>query len=274
MKVVKTLQQRYRYSLIVLRELVKTDFKLRYQGSLLGMMWSVLRPLLLFVVMYVVFVRFLRFGAGIPHFAVSLLFATTLWSFFGEATSVGMRSIVDQGGLLRKINIPRYIFVVSATVNSLINLVISMAVLLVFAVINQVEFRWYVVLVPLVILQLYLLALGVAFLSSSLYVKFRDIAPIWDVILQAGFYATPIIYPISMIANTSGLAAKLMMIVNPVAQIIQDARHLLIYEGTETVWTFSNHWYYGLIPVTVSLVIFVIGALVFRKQSRSFTEEV
>ena len=103
----ETLQKiadRYRYSLILLRELVKTDFKLRYQGSMLGMVWSVLKPLMLFAVMYVVFVRFLRFGAGIPHFAVSLLLAQTLWSFFQESTSQGMRAIVDRGDLLRKIN--------------------------------------------------------------------------------------------------------------------------------------------------------------------------
>ena len=277
----ETLQKiadRYRYSWILLRELVKTDFKLRYQGSMLGMVWSVLKPLMLFAVMYVVFVRFLRFGAGIPHFAVSLLLAQTLWSFFQESTSQGMRAIVDRGDLLRKINFPRYIVVISSTVSAFINLLISLVVVLIFMIINGVEFRLTILLFPLIVVELYVFALAVAFLLSTLYVKFRDIGHIWDVVMQIWFYITPIIYPLSQIISMSGfgmVVAKLMLIVNPMAQIIQDARYVLVTTQTETIWNTvgSGTPLLKIIPIVLTLVLFAIGVVVFRKHSRTFAED-
>ena len=277
----ETLQKiadRYRYSWILLRELVKTDFKLRYQGSMLGMMWSVLKPLMLFAVMYVVFVRFLRFGAGVPHFAVSLLLAQTLWSFFQESTSQGMRAIVDRGDLLRKINFPRYIVVISSTVSAFINLLISLVVVLIFMIINGVEFRLTILLFPLIVIELYIFALAVAFLLSTLYVKFRDIGHIWDVVMQIWFYVTPIIYPLSQIISMSGfglVVAKLMLIVNPMAQIIQDARYVLVTTQTETIWNTvgAGTPLLKIIPIVLTLVLFAIGVVVFRKHSRTFAED-
>ena len=113
--VIKRLQERYHYALVVFKELVKTNFKLRYQGSYLGVLWSVLQPLMLFAVMYVVFVKFLKFTDGTPTFPISLLCGTCLWQFFTESTSMGMRSIVDRGDLLRKIHFPNYIIVAATT---------------------------------------------------------------------------------------------------------------------------------------------------------------
>ena len=274
----RKIADRYRYSWILLRELVKTDFKLRYQGSMLGMVWSVLKPLMLFAVMYVVFVRFLRFGAGIPHFAVSLLLAQTLWSFFQESTSQGMRAIVDRGDLLRKINFPRYIVVISSTVSAFINLLISLVVVLIFMIINGVEFRPTLLLFPLIVIELYIFALAIAFLLSTLYVKFRDIGHIWDVVMQIWFYVTPIIYPLSQIINMSGfglMVAKLMLIVNPMAQIIQDARYVLVTPQTETIWNTvgAGTPLLKIVPIVLSIGLFVVGVIVFRKHSRTFAEE-
>ena len=263
--------ERYRYSWVLLKELVRTDFKLRYQGSVLGMAWSVLKPMMLFAIMYVVFVRFLRFGEGIPHFAVSLLMATVLWSFFTEATGSGMRSIVDRGGLLRKINFPKYIIVISATVSALINLVINLAVVLVFAVINGVDFRWSALLVPVFILELYVLALALAFLLSALYVKFRDVQHIWDVLMQGAFYATPIIYPVSMIVAVSPLVAKVMML-NPVAQVIQDVRYNLVTTQTDTTWSMIDKWWVAIIPIVIVGALIVGASMYFRKNSKKFAE--
>ena len=273
---VAKITDRYRYSWILLRELVKTDFKLRYQGSMLGMLWSVLKPLMLFAVMYVVFVRFLRFGAGIPHFAVSLLLAQTLWSFFQEATGNGMRAVVDRGDLLRKINFPKYIVVISSTVSAFINLLISLVVVLIFMIINGVEFRWTILLFPLLVIELYLFALAIAFLLSTLYVKFRDIGHIWDVIMQVWFYITPIIYPLSQIIDMGwSIIAKLILIVNPVAQIIQDARYALVTTQTETIWNTVTGSLAPLriIPIIAVIGLFAIGVVVFRKHSRKFAED-
>jgi len=257
---------------ILLRELVKTDFKLRYQGSLLGHLWSVLRPLLMFAIMYTVFVHFLRFGAGIPHFAIALLLAQVLWSFFAEATGQGMMSIVNRGDLLRKINFPKYIIVISSTIGALINLGINLCVVLVFAIINGVEFHWYILLAPLLIIQLYILAVGLAFGLSALYVKFRDIGQIWDVIIQGAYFATPIIYPISMISAISPIAAKVLML-NPMAQIIQDMRYLVVSPANVTVWQL-NSWYYAIIPVVLSLTIIIFSSIFFSRRSKRFAEDI
>ncbi len=267
---------KYRYSWILLRELVKTDFKLRYQGSMLGMAWSVLKPLMLFAVMYVVFVRFLRFGAGIPHFAVSLLLAQTLWAFFQEATSQGMQAIVGRGDLLRKLKFPKYIVVVSSTVSALINLVISLFVVLIFMIVNGVEFRPTILLFPLVVVELYIFALGIAFLLSTMFVRFRDIGHIWDVIMQAWFYATPIIYPLTQLINVGWLSiAKLVLMLNPIAQIIQDARYLVVTTQTETVWGLVGQqcWLLKLIPLLIIAVVLLAGVTVFRRRSPYFAEE-
>ena len=265
--------QRYRYSWILLKELVKTGFKLRYQGSMLGMAWSVLKPMMLFAIMYVVFVQFLRFGEGIPHFAVSLLVAIVLWSFFTEATGQGMQSIVGRGDLLRKINFPKYIIVISATVSALINLAINLAVVLVFAIINGVEFRLNILLVPILILELYVLALALAFLLSALYVKFRDIQHIWDVLMQGLFYATPIIYPVAMIAVINTTAAKVMMM-NPVAQVIQDVRYNLVTTQTDTVWNFIDNRWIALIPIFIVFFLIIISLIYFRRNSKKFAEAI
>ncbi|MFC2447365.1 MAG: ABC transporter permease [Candidatus Nanoperiomorbus sp.] len=267
---------KYRYSWILLRELVKTDFKLRYQGSMLGMAWSVLKPLMLFAVMYVVFVRFLRFGAGIPHFAVSLLLAQTLWAFFQEATSQGMQAIVGRGDLLRKLNFPKYIVVVSSTVSALINLVISLFVVLIFMIVNGVEFRPTILLFPLVVVELYIFALGIAFLLSTMFVRFRDIGHIWDVIMQAWFYATPIIYPLTQLINVGWLSiAKLVLMLNPIAQIIQDARYLVVTTQTETIWGLVGQqcWFLKLIPLLIIAIVLLVGVTVFRRRSPYFAEE-
>lgn len=275
---IANLRKRYHYSWVVLKELVKTDFQLRYQGSFLGIAWSVLKPLMLFCVMYVVFVRFLKFSDGTPTFPLVLLLGISLWNFFAEATSMGLSAITGRGDLLRKVDFPRYIVVVSATIGALISLAINMCVVVIFCIFSGVvHFTWRVLLLPLNFAEYYLLALGVALLLATLNVYFRDIQHIWEVVMQALFYATPIIYPLSMVTGQLGqhygpMITKAMLL-NPAAQIIQDIRHNLIApETTQTVWTEFNHVGYALIPIALTLVILAWGVSVFRKHSRKFAE--
>jgi ABC-2 type transport system permease protein len=267
------LREKYRYSVILLKELVRTDFKLRYEGSTLGMVWSALKPLLLFAVMYVVFVRFLKFGAGIPHFTVMLFLGVVFWQFFAEATGQGMTSIVTRGDILRKINIPKYIIVISTTVSALINFGINMVVVFIFAVINGVEFSWSMLwLIPLVI-ELFIFSLSVAFILSALYVKFRDLSHIWDVILQAGYFGTPIIYPLSMVlgASATGALAGKLLLMNPMAQMIQDARNVVV-ASTDTIWNTIDNPLVVAIPFAIILILLVISMTYFRRASKRFTE--
>ena len=272
--VIKRLRERYHYALVVFKELVKTNFKLRYQGSYLGVLWSVLQPLMLFAVMYVVFVKFLKFTDGTPTFPISLLCGTCLWQFFTESTSMGMRSIVDRGDLLRKIHFPNYIIVAATTMGSMISLAINLGVVILFGFFAHAHYTWRVITVIPSILQLYAISLGVALLLGSLYVYFRDIGHIWDVILQALFYATPIIYPLSMVQKNPEFswAADFMMLM-PTTQTIMDIRHnLLSPEYVPTIWTVVDNKILCLIPYVLSVLVLWLGVHVFRKYSAKFAE--
>lgn len=265
----------YKGNRVLLKELTKTDFKLRYQGSVLGYLWALLRPLMMFAILYVVFGQLLRFGGDIPHYPVYLLAGTTLWSFFTECTNQGIQAIVTRGELIRKICFPKYIVVVSATLTAVINLLINLVVVVVFALINGVTPTWTWLLVPVFLFEFYCLALGISFLLGAINVKYRDITSIWDVLTQALFYAVPIIYPITMIAATSETAAKVLLI-NPIAQIIQDVRYCLITRETITTWNYVGveHWFWKIIPIAITLILLVWGSWYFRKKSKKFAEEI
>ena len=258
---------------ILLKELTKTDFKLRYQGSVLGYLWALLRPLMMFAILYIVFAKLLKLGNDIPHYPVYLLVGTTMWSFFTECTSQGIQAIIQRGDLLRKIAFPKYVVVISATLTAVINMLINLGVIVIFALINGVipSLSW--LLVPFSLIELYALSLGLAFFLGAHNVKYRDVTSIWDVLVQALFYAVPIIYPVSMVASTSMLAAKVILI-NPIAQIIQDIRFNMITTETVTSWNFLGSPMLCIVPIVIVLTVLVIGALTFRKKSKFFAEEV
>lgn len=270
MRIPQVLNKRNR---ILLKELTKTDFKLRYQGSVLGYLWALLRPLMMFAIMYIVFAKLLKIGNDIPHYPVYLLCGTTMWSFFTECTSQGIQSIIIRGDLLRKISFPKYIVVVSATLTAVINMLINLFVIVIFALINGVEPSLNWLFVPLSLVEIYILSLGIAFLLGSINVKYRDVTSIWDVLIQALFYAVPIIYPISMVASTSTFAAKAILL-NPIAQAIQDIRFNLITTETVTTWNFIANPWIKAIPIILCVVVLILASLFFRKKSKFFAEEI
>lgn len=271
-KPLEALAHRYHYSIVVLKELVKTDFKLRYQGSFLGIAWSVIKPLMLFGIMYAVFVRFLHFTDGTPQYPVVLLMGNCLWQFFAEATNIGLRSIVDRGDILRKIHFPNYIIVVSASCGALISLGINLLVIVVFAIVNGAQFSWRVLLLPFNLIELYALALGCALILATLYVHFRDIQHIWEVVSQVLFYATPIIYPLSMVKGNYPVISKLMLM-SPIAQTFQDARHNLVDPvNVQTIWSQIGNPLICAIPYVLTIILLIVGVHVFRKYSRKFAE--
>lgn len=257
---------------ILLREMIKTDFKLRYQGSLIGHLWSILKPLLLFTIMYLVFVRFLRFDDGTPHYAVGLLIGMVTWNFFTEATNMGMMSIVSRGDLLRKLNFSKEIVVYSSVAGAAINYLINLLVVAVFALINGVSLSWsWLVIFPLFI-EVALLATGFAFILSTLFVKYRDIGPIWEVILQAGMYATPIIYSLTFIIQRGQSTIARIMMLNPLAQVIQDLRHFIVYSGSMTIRDMFDKPYYIAIPYLLPFIVYAVGHVVFSKNAKKFAE--
>lgn len=253
----------------ILREMVSTDFKVRYQNSVLGYLWSLLKPLFLFAILYVVFTYIIPLGKGVEHYPVYLLTGVVLWSFFVEATSMGSISVVTRGDLIRKISIPRYLVVIASSLSALINLGLSLIVIFIFALFNGIgpSISW-LLMIP-IIAELYLFALGVSFFLSALYVKFRDISYIWEIFIQAGFYATPILYPLM----TVPAEFHKWFFINPMAQIIQDARYILVTNTSVTIWS-TIHSVAVLIPFIVIIGIIVIGSMYFRRHSKYFAEDI
>ena len=271
MKLSNILSRRNR---ILLRELVVTDFKLRYQGSVLGYLWSLLKPLMLFAIMLVVFAHFLRFGEGVEHFAVTLLLGIVLWTFFTEATGQGMQAIVARGDLLRKIKFPKYILVISGTISALINLVLNLLVVFVFMLIDGVDFGWVALLFPLNILLLYVFSLALAFFLSAAFVKFRDIAPIWEVVMQGLFYATPIIYPLQMVVSISVAGAQALML-SPISVIIQDSRANLVgHEHVITQLEIVKNPLIASIPYVIIAITVIFASWYFKRNQKTFVENV
>jgi len=269
-------QTKYRYTTILLKQLVKTEFKLRYQNSVLGYVWTLLKPFSLFLIMYIVFAGVLGAGADIPYFGVYLLLGVVIWSYFTEVTSSSVNAIVGRGDLLRKVNFPRYVIILSGSFSALINLCFNLFVVGVFMVIAHTDVTTsLLVFVPALILELFVFSLAVAFLLSALYVKFRDIGFVWDVVMQGAFFATPIMYAMSLvIAQPNGMTAARIMISNPLAQIMQDMRYILITPVTDTTsQLFISPWA-RIIPLAIVGVTAVVAVIYFRKRSPYFAEEV
>lgn len=253
----------------LIRELVASDFKLRYQGSILGYLWSLLRPLMLFGVLYVVFTKIVKIGGEIPNYSTYLLLGLVLWTFFVEATVAGLNAITGRGDLVRKVSIPKYNLVIATTLSAFVNFCLNMVIVFIFMLFSNVEFRPVMLLAPVFIAELVVLALGISFLLSALFVKFRDISHIWDVVLQILFYAVPIIYPLSIVP------AKLIKIVsiNPLTQIFQDLRSIMITPETLTTREVFASQAGRILPGLIVLALIVLGGWYFRKNSRKFAEE-
>jgi ABC-2 type transport system permease protein len=263
------IQARYRYPAILLRAMVITDFKLRYQASLLGYLWTLLKPLAIFTILYLVFVQLLKFGSATPYPGVYLLFGIVIWGFFAEATGLGLASLVQRADLLRKISFPRYVLVLSVGAYALITFGLSMIVMVVFLIVARVHLTVNVLWLPLLFLELCALSMSLAFFLSALFVRFRDLSYIWEVVIQAAFYATPIIYPLSLVP----VVWQKWLLLNPMAQIIQDARYCLVTDKAVTMTQVYGTPWARLIPIGIVLVLMLTSVVFFRRQASSFAEE-
>jgi ABC-2 type transport system permease protein len=256
---------------VLVSELVRTDFKLRYQGSVLGYAWSLLRPLLLFVILYVVFVKFLKLGNGVPHYPVYLLLGIVMWNFFVEMTVQSLGSVVGRGDLIRKIRIPRWIIVISSSIGATINFLLNLVVIVVFMAVNHVPLMSTIIWAPLIFVEIYLFALGLSMFLSAAFVKYRDVNYIWEVVLQAGFYLTPILYPLTRITN---LTLQKLILINPMAQAIQDARYAIVTHETVTPHKLFQGGWHQFIPYVIVILVLILGCAYFKKESKYFAENI
>ncbi len=176
--------------------LASTDFKLAYFNSILGYFWSLMRPLLFFGVLYFVFTDIFHVGTGVPNYSVELLLAIILWTFFLQATSGCVQSMLSREGLLRKMRFPRMVVPLAVTLTAFFTLTTNMLPIFALALIRGIRPTWaWLELIPVVVL-LAILASGIGMLLSVLYIRARDVQPIWEVTTQLLFYASPIIYPV------------------------------------------------------------------------------
>lgn len=274
MNVFQKLQQRYHYTAILLKQLVITDFKLRYQNSILGYLWSLLRPLFLFGVLYVIFVVVLQTGGDVPHFGNYLLIGLVLWNFFIESTTGGVTLIVGKGDLMRKINFPRYIVVLANSIAALINLCLNFVIIALFMLIFGADPNRFALAVPALIAELFLFSLAISFFLSAAFVKYRDVNFIWEVVTQVLFYATPILYAFSFVVEKGGENLAKVMMLNPLAQIFQDIRYGLITDKSATPYSVFGGGWYWLLPFVFVTITILVGFGYFRRQSKYFAENV
>lgn len=253
----------------LLRELAFTDFKLKYQGSFFGYLWSLAKPLMLFGILLFVFTNFFKLGGVVPHYPVYLLFGIVLWTFFIEATSASMNSIVGKGDLIRKVYFPRIILTISASVSALISLLLNLIIVFVFMFFTKVSLSIGAPLLLLILIEFFVFTSGVSLFLAALFVRYRDVLHTWEILSQVLFYATPILYPLSLVPESFG---KVMML-SPIAQIIQDGRYILITTESATAFKVLS-FPLNLVPYVLPVFIFIFAYWFFQKQASKFAEEI
>jgi len=249
--------------------LAVTDFKLRFFGSALGYVWTLMRPLLLFGVLYVVFTEVVRLGGDIDHYPVYLLASIVMFTFFAETTTRGVTSLVERENLLRKVRFPRLVIPLSVALHALFNLGLNMLVVFVFALASGIEPRvsWLELIPLLAVLAVF--ATSVAMLLSALYVRYRDVQPIWEVISQILFYASPVIYVASFYPDS----VEEVAMANPLAAIFTQVRHAVIDPTAPTAADVAGGAGWLLVSLAVVGACCAIGTLVFAREAPRIAED-
>ena len=248
------------------------EYKLKYAGSALGYVWSVAKPLALFSMLYVVFGHIFHVGEISKYYPVSLLLGIVLFTFFSDATSMGMTSLVVRESLLRRLSFARFVIPTSATLTAAITFGVNSLVVAGFIAWNGItpQPEWLLV-VPLV-LELYIFILGVSLILSTLFVRLRDIGQVWELLLQLMFYASPIIYPIGFLPP---LLRKLVFF-NPFVQVLQDLRYVILYPDLApnriTVAESFGHPLFRLVPIAIAFAVFAFGLWFFKREEPWFAE--
>ncbi len=253
--------------------LATTEFKLRYFGSVLGYFWSLARPLLFFGVVYTFFTVVLNLGQGIPNYPVYLLSSIVLWTFFTETTGGCVQCLLAREGLLRKMRFPRLVIPLSVALTALFNLGTNFVAVLAFALASGVQPRWsWFELLPLMLL-LATLAVGIGMLLSSLYVRYRDIQPIWEVVVQALFYGSPIIYVAAQYAEKGGQRVEHAAVtLNPIATLLTQGGHAFVDGSYPTAGAAAGGALRLLIPLAIIAAMFALGLWFFNREAPRIAE--
>jgi lipopolysaccharide transport system permease protein len=250
----------YRYRDLILR-LAWSDFKLRYKNSALGFLWSLLDPLLMLLVLYVVFTNLMRIH--VEHYQLFLLLGIILYNFLDRGTSLSIWGIIGKPSLVQKVYFPRDILVISTCIMALMMTALEFVVFIIFMAVFRVLPGLTLAYFPLIFACQFLIILGLSLALAALNVYFRDVQFIWKVIVQIGFFATPIIYPITIFPEN----VRWMVMLNPLAQIVTMMRDCILYRtGPEPL---------SLVYLVVStMLVLLIGYIIFDRLEPKFAEAI
>lgn len=238
-------------------ELVKRDFKKKYKRTVLGMAWSVLSPLLMLLVMRLVFTQF--FGRGMEHYTTYLFCGNLVFSYFSESTGQGMTSLMGNAGIFTKVNVPKYLFLFSKNVQTLINFGLTLCVFFVFCVLDGITFTWKFICLLYPIYCLVLFNVGVGLILSAMFVFFRDIQYLWSVFTQLLMYMSAIFYTIDSYSYT----VQCLFLLNPLYLFIRYFRKIVIEATIPTIW-------FHLLMLADVIIVFGIGCWMYKKYNTRF----
>jgi ABC-2 type transport system permease protein len=258
-------RERLPYHIRILRVLARTDFKIKYAGSVLGYVWSVAKPLLYFVVLWVVFAKL--FQASVGRYPLYLIIGIVLWTFVADSVSATLPSIVARGSVLRRISFPPIVIPLAATLTAAMTFLVNSLIVAVFIAASQVvpSPRW-VLLVPL-LAELYLYVLGLALITSILYVRFRDVSHFWEVMTILLFFSTPIMYPVTILP----MWIRPVIVFNPFVQILQDVRLVILGSDAHAIQFIGHHGNH-IVPLAVIIVLLSTAFMLYRRESPRFAE--
>lgn len=243
----------------LLIEMVKTDFKLRYNGSVLGFIWVLLKPFFLFLIFFIIF-SFI-FAKGDSHYALQLILGLIIFSYFSEGTTHGLTSLLGKAHIILKVNFPRQIVVMASIINSFITLVVSFIIFIIFWLFNPTPITWLWLLFPIYIIVLTILIVGISFFTSIINVRFRDLQNIWELLLQILFYASAIFYPLSILPTQ----LQKLIFYNPIFIIIYQCRQILINNQMPDLKFLA-------IIFIFSILLFIAGYFFFKKNIKTIAE--
>jgi ABC-2 type transport system permease protein len=252
------------------RELAVTQFKLKYTGSVLGYLWSLLKPMMIFGIMYAVFDRLLHAGRTSDRFTLQLLVGIVIWTFFAETTGTAVNAIVVNGNLINKASFPRAILVIASSLSALMTFAINLSLIVVIAgATHNLSLGWQSLLTVPLIVELYALVIGIALFLSALFVFYRDLGHIWEILVQLLFYGSAVVFPLSRSILHGAVS---LVALNPVAQIIEDVRHALVTQDPRVPWAGTILGPALAVPLLAVCAVVVAGAVTFRALSPQFSE--
>lgn len=246
-----------------------TEFKKSFHGTAFGYLWSLVRPLMLFGVLLVVFTRIIRFGGNVPNYPVLLLFNLVVFGLFQEGTGAAVTSVLAQEGIVRKTQFPRLVIPLSSVMVALFTLSLNLIAVFAFILVYGVGPMWTWLLLPVILALIFVLTCAVSLLLSALNVRFRDIAIIWVVIAQVLLYATPLIYPLEIIGPSF---LRDLLLANPLTLIFEQARVWIIDPNAPTALDAAGSWLAVLPAVAIYIATCILGVWVFNREAPKIAE--